>query len=213
MTLISPSILSADFAQLKIDINKVEQAGADWLHIDVMDGHFVPNITIGVPVVQSIRKVTDLPLDVHLMIENPEKYIQAFSHAGADILTFHYEAVKEESIKSLIKEIKKLDIKAGMSIKPKTHVDVLYPYIDDLDLVLVMTVEPGFGGQQFMRDCADKLPKLKKRSHEGLIIQVDGGINEQTGKVCTQLGANCLVAGNYIYKSDDILKAIKSLKN
>ena len=213
MTLVSPSILSADFTQLKNDINKVEKSGADWLHIDVMDGHFVPNITIGVPVVQSIKMVTNLPLDVHLMIENPERYVEAFQRAGADILTFHYEAVKEECIKSLIKEIKKLDIKAGMSIKPKTPVDVLYPYIDDLDLVLIMTVEPGFGGQQFMRDCADKLPKLKKHSHEGLIIQVDGGINEKTGKICTQLGANCLVAGNYIYKSDDVYSAIKSLKN
>ena len=209
MTIISPSILSADFANLERDIKRVEDAGANWLHVDVMDGHFVPNITIGVPVVKSIKKVTKLPLDVHLMIENPQKYIEPFARAGADILTFHYEAVEDTN--SIIKLIKSFDIKAGMSIKPKTEAKVVFPYLDDLDLVLVMTVEPGFGGQKFMLDCAEKIPLIKEKAKKDLIIQVDGGINAQTARICTQYGANSLVAGNYIYGADDISEAVKSL--
>ena len=208
--IISPSILSADFANLERDIRKVENAGADWLHIDVMDGHFVPNITIGVPVVKSIKKITKLPLDVHLMIENPEKYVEPFANADADILTFHYEAVND--VESIIKLIKSFGIMAGMSIKPKTSPDEILKYLPILDLVLVMTVEPGFGGQNFMEDCAEKLPVIKQNAHENLVIQVDGGINDKTAKICTSKGANSLVAGNYIYKSDDIKQAIESLK-
>jgi ribulose-phosphate 3-epimerase len=241
--IISPSILSADFANLQRDIELVENAGADWLHIDVMDGHFVPNITIGVPVVKSIRAITKLPLDVHLMIENPEKYIEPFAMAGADIITFHYEAVAgegknkvnitgtdaiyvEEEEKSfltdyppelkiydLIVKIKSYGIKAGLSIKPKTSEDVLLPYLKDLDMVLVMTVEPGFGGQAFMPDCAKKIEAIRKNAKDDLIIQVDGGINDFTGRVCKDFGANSLVAGNYIYKSDDVKKAIELLKS
>lgn len=206
--IISPSILSADFANLERDIKAVETA--DWLHIDVMDGHFVPNITIGVPVVASIRKVTDMPLDVHLMIENPEKYIEAFAKAGADIITFHYEAVSD--VKVIIKKIKSFGLKAGMSIKPKTPADVVFPYLNDLDMVLVMTVEPGFGGQKFMHECAEKIPAIKAQAPESLIIQVDGGINAETARICTSYGANSLVAGNYIYKSADIKSAIASLR-
>ncbi len=157
--IISPSILSADFANLERDIKLVQNAGADWLHVDVMDGHFVPNITIGVPVVASIKKITDLPLDVHLMIENPEKYIEAFVKAGADIITFHFEAVSD--VAAIIKQIKSFGIKAGMSIKPNTPAEVVFPYLKDLDLLLVMTVEPGFGGQKFMNDCAEKIPVIK----------------------------------------------------
>ena len=141
--IVSPSILSADFANLERDIKLVERNGADWIHVDVMDGHFVPNITIGIPVVKSIKKVTTLPLDVHLMIENPEKYIEDFANAGADILTFHYEAVKKENIKPLITKIKNLGVKAGLSIKPKTQPEEILEFLPDLDLVLVMTVEPG----------------------------------------------------------------------
>ena len=155
--IISPSILSADFANLERDIKLVEDCGADWIHVDVMDGHFVPNITIGVPVVKSLRKITDLPLDVHLMIENPDKYIEPFANAGADILTFHYEAVEENNILNVVDLIKSLGVKVGISIKPKTAPEVLRPYLDKVDMVLVMTVEPGFGGQSFMSDCAEKI--------------------------------------------------------
>lgn len=210
MIYVSPSILSADFANLERDIKRIEDGGADWVHVDVMDGHFVPNITIGVPVVASIRKVTKLPLDVHLMIENPEKYVEPFVKAGADILTFHYECGTD--IKKTIDLIKSFGIKVGLSIKPKTTPDVVFPYLKDLDLLLVMTVEPGFGGQKFMQDCADKIPVIKEKAPENLIIQVDGGINAKTARICTFYGANSLVAGNYIYKSADIKSAIKSLR-
>lgn len=209
--IISPSILSADFANLERDIKKVEKAGADWIHIDVMDGHFVPNITIGVPVVKSIKQIASIPLDVHLMIENPEKYIEPFANAGADIITFHYEAAKDK-IAEVIALIKKFNLKAGLSIKPKTSPEEILKYLPLLDMVLVMTVEPGFGGQKFMPDCAEKIPVIKQHCREDLIIQVDGGINADTAKVCTSYGANSLVAGNYIYKSDDIQKAILSLR-
>ncbi len=211
--IVSPSILSADFANLERDIQLVENNGADWVHVDVMDGHFVPNITIGIPVVKSIKKVTKLPLDVHLMIENPEKYIKDFANAGADILTFHYEAVKKENIKNLISEIKELGVKAGLSIKPKTKPEEILKFLQDLDLVLVMTVEPGFGGQKFMEDCAEKIKLIKQHAPENLYIQVDGGINAQTGKICTEFGANSLVAGSYIYKAENIKEAISSLKH
>lgn len=211
--IVSPSILSADFANLERDIKLVERNGADWIHVDVMDGHFVPNITIGIPVVKSIKKVTTLPLDVHLMIENPEKYIEDFANAGADILTFHYEAVKKENIKPLITNIKNLGVKAGLSIKPKTQPEEIIEFLPDLDLVLVMTVEPGFGGQKFMADCAEKIKVIKQHATQNLFIQVDGGINAETGKICTKYGANSLVAGSYIYKAENIKEAISSLKH
>lgn len=211
--IVSPSILSADFANLERDIKLVERNGADWIHVDVMDGHFVPNITIGIPVVKSIKKVTTLPLDVHLMIENPEKYIEGFANAGADILTFHYEAVKKENIKLLIPKIKNLGVKAGLSIKPKTQPEEILEFLPDLDLVLVMTVEPGFGGQKFMADCAEKIKVIKQHATQNLFIQVDGGINAETGEICTKYGANSLVAGSYIYKAENIKEAISSLKH
>jgi ribulose-phosphate 3-epimerase len=210
--IISPSILSADFANLEKDIQRVEKAGADWIHIDVMDGHFVPNITIGVPVVKSIRKITKLPLDVHLMIETPEKYVEPFISAGANILTFHYEAVKEEKIIELCKKIKSLGVKVGMSIKPKTSPNGILKYLEYIDMLLVMTVEPGFGGQKFMQDCAEKIPLIKSKAQKDLIIQVDGGINDETAKICTNFGATSLVAGNYIYNAEDIENAIISLR-
>lgn len=210
--IISPSILSADFANLERDVKLVEDNGADWIHVDVMDGHFVPNITIGIPVVKSLKKVASKPLDVHLMIENPEKYIEDFAKAGADIITFHYEAVKEENIEEICKKIQSLGCKAGISIKPKTNQEALLPYLKFVDMVLVMTVEPGFGGQEFMHYCAQKIPTIRQNGAEDLIIQVDGGINNITSKICVSLGANSLVAGSYIYKSNDVKKAIESLR-
>lgn len=210
-TIISPSILSADFANLERDIKLVEQAGADWLHIDVMDGHFVPNITIGVPVVKSIKKVTSLPLDVHLMIENPENFVDAFKQAGADIITFHYEAASDKVLE-IAQKIKDLGLKAGLSIKPKTSAGEIFDFLPYLDMVLIMTVEPGFGGQSFMHNCAQKITEIRQIAPENLIIQVDGGINNVTGHVCTSLGANSLVAGNYIYGHNNLSQAIQSLK-
>ncbi len=210
--IISPSVLSADFADLGNEVKRLELNGADWVHIDVMDGHFVPNITIGAPVVKAINKISDIPLDVHLMIKNPEKYINDFAAAGSDIITVHYEAVKPEVL-TVINKIKSFGIKAGLSIKPKTLAEEIREYIPFLDLVLVMTVEPGFGGQKFMSDCADKIKQIKNYSgSENLIIEVDGGINAETAEYCKKAGANALVAGSYIFSSSDIKSAIESLR-
>ncbi len=211
--IISPSILSADFSNLELEIKKVTDAGAEWIHIDVMDGHFVPNITIGAPVVKSIRKVTDAKLDVHLMIENPEKYVDDFLDAGSDVITFHYEAT--ENPLKLINYIKQKGCMAGISIKPKTSVNSIKEFLPYADMVLIMTVEPGFSGQKFMEDCAHKIKEIndwKNDNKSDLIIQVDGGIDNKTAKVCKEYGVDCLVSGNYIYKSLDAGEAIKSLK-
>jgi len=210
--IVAPSIISADFACLKNDLKKVEDGGAKWLHIDVMDGHFVPNITVGPVVVSGLRRVSRLFFDVHLMISNPEKYLVAFKDAGADLITFHIEAVKNPA--ALIKKIKVLGIKAGISIKPKTKADVLYPLLKMLDLVLVMTVEPGFGGQSFMHDMLPKVKALKSRINKynpKCYLQVDGGINNETAVACVSSGANVLVAGNAVFYAKSPALAVRSL--
>lgn len=208
--IIAPSILSADFANLESEIKRIENAGADWVHVDVMDGHFVPNLTIGAPVVKALRLVTKLPLDVHLMIENPQKYIPDFVDAGSDFITIHQEVKNPHAALNMIKDA---GIKAGISIKPATQAEEILKYKDLIDLVLVMTVEPGFGGQTFMNECADKIKFLSENLKKETIIEVDGGINFDTAKICVQNGANALVSGNYIFKAIDINNALRSLKD
>lgn len=208
--LVAPSILSADFANLERDVKLVEDAGADWIHVDVMDGHFVPNITIGAPVVKSLRKVTDLVLDVHLMIENPWKYIPDFAKAGSDIITVHQEACAD-NLSEVVAQIKSYGIKAGVSIKPNTSVDAIKEVLNDVDMVLVMSVEPGFGGQSFMHNSIPKISKIRALA-PSVDIQVDGGINAETAKLVTQAGANVLVAGSSVYGASDIAAAISGLR-
>ena len=210
--IVAPSILSADFSNLEAEINRIKMCGAKWAHVDVMDGHFVPNITIGVPVVKSIRQVTDLILDVHLMIENPERYIEAFSFAGADIITVHYETVKEGKLRDISKQIKHYKKKAGLAIKPRTDINLVKEYLKDFDLFLPMTVEPGFSGQRFMDVGIEKLKELNLSDYPELIIEADGGVNNETAKICKDLGVTVLVTGNYVFKSEDMKQAIENLR-
>lgn len=208
--MIAPSILSADFANLEKELKAITAAGADWVHVDVMDGHFVPNLTIGIPVVQSLKKVSPLPLDVHLMIENPENYVEGFIKAGSDYVTIHVEATKDP--KALLKKIRDLGAKAGITLRPGTDLSEILPYLAEVDLVLVMTVEPGFGGQSFMMNQVEKMKFLREeRERRGLkyLIEVDGGVNEKTVAYCKD--ADVLVAGSYVF-GNDYKKAIASLK-
>lgn len=215
MIKIAPSILSADFTKLGADVDECIKGGADYIHFDVMDGLFVPNISIGIPVLKSLRKYTDAFIDVHLMIDRPVRYVEDFINAGADLLTFHVEADTEENIKEAIKRTKAANIKAGLSLKPGTDADIVIPFMDDLDLVLVMTVEPGFGGQSFMHDMLPKIEKLAKHIALNRLdceLEVDGGIDINTAPLVKKAGANVLVAGSAVFKQKDKASIIDSLR-
>ncbi|MDZ5474386.1 ribulose-phosphate 3-epimerase [Bacillus sp. 31A1R] len=213
MVKIAPSILSADFSKLGAEIQDVEQGGADYIHVDVMDGHFVPNITIGPLIVEAIRPVTKLPLDVHLMIENPDQYIEAFANAGADYITVHVEACKH--LHRTIHHIKSFGIKAGVVLNPATPVESIQHIIEDVDMVLLMSVNPGFGGQKFIPSVLQKIRQVKEmaeRKGVELEIEIDGGVNEETAKLCIEAGATVLVAGSAVYNQEDRGKAITALR-
>lgn len=208
--MVAPSILSADFANLGAEIQAVTDAGADWIHVDVMDGHFVDNITIGIPVVQSLKKFAKIPLDVHLMIEEPEKYVRQFVEVGSDNVTIHVESTKDPA--AVLKEIRRLGAKPGITLRPRTALEKILPYLELVDLVLVMTVEPGFSGQSFMPEQVTKINQLRALIDQkklNCLIEVDGGVNDKTVHELTN--ADVLVSGNYVFKND-YKKSIATLK-
>lgn len=211
--IIAPSLLSANFLQLQSDIDMINESQADWLHLDIMDGRFVPNITFGMPVIKQIRSATNKILDVHLMIVEPDKYLEAFSEAGADILTVHLEACVH--LHRTIHQIKKMGMKAGVSLNPHTPISTLEEVLPDLDLVLIMSVNPGFGGQQFIENTYEKVRKLQKMAIEkkiSPIIEIDGGVTNKNAKALKEAGANALVSGSYIFGAENPKQAIASLK-
>lgn len=214
MIKIAPSILSADFAKLGEEIQEVERGGADYIHVDVMDGHFVPNITLGPLIVESIRPITELPLDVHLMIENPDLYIADFAKAGANIISVHVEACPH--LHRTIQAIKQLGVKAGVVVNPATPVSTIEHVLEDVDLVLLMTVNPGFGGQSFIHSVVQKIRQVSQLIREknlSVEIEVDGGVNPETARICVEAGANVLVAGSAIFNQRDRKQAIQQIRN
>ena len=214
MIKVSPSILSADFVNLERDIRGLAATGADYVHVDVMDGCFVPNITIGIPVVAAIRRIAPLPLDVHLMIDRPLRYVDAFCKAGSDILTLHVEADTEENTLAALKQIKADGVRPAISLKPGTLAEAVLPFLPYCSLILVMTVEPGFGGQSFMEDMMPKLKAIRAyidAMNPDCELEVDGGVNEKTGMLCRENGANVLVAGSAYFKAPDPAACVKAL--
>lgn len=224
---IVPSLLSSDFGHLADEVKRVEEAGADALHVDIMDGHFVPNLTLGPKAVEAINKVSNIFLDVHLMIYQPFEYIESFVSAGADRITIHFEAT--EDVEDTLNYIRKCNVEAGLAFCPETSVSMVEPFLDKCDLILLMTVHPGFGGQSFMSEVLEKIRLTRKwltergidkhgkensrQAEREFLLQVDGGINEETGKLCVQAGANALVSGSHLFKQKDLQKAISSLRN
>jgi len=214
MIKVAPSILSADFGSLGAEVKRIEEAGADWVHVDVMDGEFVPNITVGPCVIKSLRPYSKLPFDVHLMIAKPERYIEVFAGAGADLITVHYEATGD--LRGTLHRIRSVGKKAGVSINPGTHFSKVEPFLDDVDLLLIMTVNPGFGGQAFMSECLPKITQARKLIEDGRLpveLEVDGGINAKTGRMAAEAGASVLAAGSSIFGASDMRKEIALWKS
>lgn len=215
MVKVAPSILSADFVNLERDIRALKETGADYVHVDVMDGLFVPNITIGIPVVAAIRRITDMPLDVHLMIDRPLRYVDDFCKAGSDLLTVHVEADTQENTLAALKRIRENGVRSAISVKPKTPAEAVLPFLPYCDLILVMTVEPGFGGQSFMQDMMPKLKTIRgyiDAQNPGCELEVDGGVNAETARLCRENGANVLVAGSAYFKAADPTAFVRAVK-